>query len=220
MSLKLVIFDFDGTIIDTETAWFKAFSDLYQNYNCKLNIKDWLKCVGTDEKHFNPYDELNKLLDKKIDNDIMKSYVNQRFEYYFNKLELREGILELLKFLQNSRIKIAIASSSSINWVGKILDERNLTNFFSYVATSEDVTNVKPSPELYNNVLEHYRCLPSECLVIEDSLNGALASLSTNIRTFVILNEVTKHSSFPNNLSKFNSIKDIDFSSIIDLYYK
>ena len=53
--MKAIIFDFDGTIIDTETAWYVVFKNAYEQYGVDLSLETYSQCLGTSLESFNPY---------------------------------------------------------------------------------------------------------------------------------------------------------------------
>ncbi|WKL03205.1 HAD family phosphatase [Paenibacillus amylolyticus] len=65
--IKALVFDFDGTIIDTETAWYIAFRDAYKEHGVDLTLEMYSQCIGTSLKTFNPYEYLITDLNLPID---------------------------------------------------------------------------------------------------------------------------------------------------------
>src|SRR5699024_9043409 len=111
-------------------------------------------------------------------------------------------------------LKIALCSSSHYAWVHKHLNHLNLYDYFDYFITQDDVSKIKPDPELYLKTLDTLDIKPSEAIVFEDSLNSLLSAQQANIPVVLVPNPLTKHILFENYFLNFNSMK---FKNLIDL---
>ena len=67
MTIKGLIFDFDGLIIDTETPIYQSWQELYQSYGYELPVQKWSKLIGTAEAIFDPADDLDQLVGRRLD---------------------------------------------------------------------------------------------------------------------------------------------------------
>ena len=65
--IKAVIFDFDGLILDTETPWFHAYREMFEELGAQLPLEQWAKVIGTNFDHFNPFDYLEQQIGRKVD---------------------------------------------------------------------------------------------------------------------------------------------------------
>src|SRR5699024_34621 len=102
----------------------------------------------------------------------------------------------------------------------KHLNHLNLYDYFDYFITQDDVSKIKPDPELYLKTLDTLDIKPSEAIVFEDSLNGLLSAQQANIPVVLVPNPVTKHIPFENYFLKFNLIKDNNLTVIIIIVSK
>ena len=211
--IKALIFDFDGLVFDTETYDLESFKLLYSRYETSFPLEQWLVSVGT-KLHFNPYEKLLteqpilKLDDLRKERlDIYKSIIHNQSP--------RDGVIEYIQEARKHQLQIALASSSTKDWVMYHLNCIQLQNEFDCIYTADDVLEVKPSPELYQKVLKHFNILPSEALVFEDSPNGSLAAIRAGIKCIVVPNEVTKNMEFDSQIS--GKIKSMEVISLEDL---
>ncbi|MEH7744542.1 HAD family hydrolase, partial [Neobacillus drentensis] len=148
MAIKAVIFDFDGTIIDTETIWFQVFEELLkEKFNIDLPLEEFAKSIGTTDEAFFQYIEVQTGM--KIDEKEINQLARERFLEKRGILEVREGVVEKLEEAKELGYRIGLASSSSREWVEGFLRQFNLWEYFSVVKTREDVVKVKPDPALY-----------------------------------------------------------------------
>ncbi|QIZ06746.1 HAD family hydrolase [Priestia megaterium] len=214
MAIKAVIFDFDGTIIDTETIWYQVFEELLQEkFNIELPLEEFAKSIGTTDEGFFQY--LEAQTGMKVDSKKINKLAHERFLEKKGILEVREGVVEKLEEARELRLMIGLASSSSREWVEGFLRQFQLWDYFSVIKTREDVVKVKPDPALYLKALEELQVEPQEALAIEDSLNGALAAIEAGMRCIVIPNQVTSFLTFHEKTIRSESFVDFSLKQII-----
>jgi len=214
MPIKAVIFDFDGTIIDTETIWFQVFEELLkEKFNIDLPLEEFAKSIGTTDEAFFQYIEAQTGM--KIDEKEINQLARERFLEKREILEVREGVVEKLEEAKELGYRIGLASSSSREWVEGFLRQFNLWEYFSVVKTREDVVKVKPDPALYLKALEDMQVEPHDALAIEDSLNGAMAAIEAGMKCIVIPNQVTSFLTFHEKTIRSESFGDFSFKQII-----
>lgn len=108
--VKAFIFDFDGLIVDTETPWYYAFRDIYEEHGVELGLELWSKNVGTSFEEFHPFLYLEQALQKKIDHDHIKLLSEQKYEVYLGQAAILPGVYELLQSAREKGIQLAVAS--------------------------------------------------------------------------------------------------------------
>lgn len=220
MMLKAIIFDFDGTIIDTETAWYVAFREAYKKHGVELTLEMYSQCIGTSLKSFNPYEYLSTHMNLPIDLAAFRAEVQQRHSELMGLELIRPGVLEYLKEAKAAGIKIGLASSSPMEWVEKYLRQLGIYDHFECIRTADFVKNVKPDPELYLQALQELGVEASEALAIEDSPNGAKAAAAAGIRSIVTPNAITKLLPFEPHDHKFETLADFPFREAVSLFQK
>ncbi len=215
--IKALIFDFDGTIIDTETPWYYALRDRYKSYGVELTIEQYSQCVGTSLHQFNPYTYLMTELGLPIDEEEFRAVVHRDHAELMGKEKIRSGVMEYLEAAKAAGLKIGLASSSKRSWIERHLDELGIGHYFECMATADDVSNVKPNPELYRLALQGLGVEPGEAVAVEDSPNGARAAAAAGMHCIIVPNELTRLLSFDEgNLNKHaESLTDVDFDELI-----
>ena len=108
-------FDFDGLIVDTETIWFHSFRDAVREYGGELPLEEFAKCIGTTDEVLYTY--LNDQLKEKFNKSALKEKVATLHKEKMRILEARDGVKEYLEEAKEMGLKIALASSSSREWV-------------------------------------------------------------------------------------------------------
>ena len=151
--IKAVIFDFDGTIIDTETAWFEIYRTLLkEDHQFDLSLEEFVKIVGTTNETL--FDFIDQSLESPLDRNGFTEKAQEQFLKIKDGLVLRDGFLEILESIKDSGVQLALASSSTRDWVVGFLNQHGLTDYFPVIFTAEDVEEVKPNPALYVKTLE------------------------------------------------------------------
>ncbi|WP_040978772.1 HAD family hydrolase [Oceanobacillus jeddahense] len=217
--IKGVIFDFDGLILDTETAWYHAFKKVLQSqFQFELPLEEFVKSVGSDDKQFYPY--LQKELGNQLNiADIQNQAANLHTEYIRNE-KAREGVNDYLQAAKEAGLAIALATSSHTSWATSHLNNLNLLSYFDHVVTKDMVDRVKPAPDLFLKALEKLELESHEAVVFEDSLNGLIAAQEINIPTVIVPNPVTASLPFENYHLKLNSMADMPLQEVIKTLHK
>lgn len=192
--LRAVVFDFDGTIFDTETREFAHWQQLYRTHGRELSLTDWQRGIGTWDA-FDPWLGLPEHV--QADRENVRSALHGRIVADLAEQDLRPGVREVLEGVRGAGLRLALATSSDWAWVGRWLEQHALAHLFDAVATRDDVRRVKPDPELYLLAAERLGLHASECLAVEDSLNGATAAVAAGMPVVVVPNEVTRTQPFP-----------------------
>lgn len=218
--IKALIFDFDGTIIDTETAWFVAFQEAYKEHGVELTRELYSQCIGTSLNIFDPYEYLITEKNIPLDREAFRSTIHQRHTNLMENEKIRPGVLEYLDAAKEAGLRIGLASSSSLKWVEKYLDQLHIREYFECIRTSDHVTHVKPDPELYIQTLACLQVKADEAIAIEDSLHGARAAAAAGMHCVVTPNEITSFMEFDPAFHRVNSLSDVDFVQLVNHIFR
>ncbi|GMA15815.1 HAD family hydrolase [Deinococcus metallilatus] len=192
--LRALIFDFDGTILDTETREFHHWQVLYRTHGRELALSDWQRGVGTWDA-FDPWAGLPEHV--QADRERVRAGLHERILADIAEQDLRPGVRAVLEEVRAAGLRLALATSSDRAWVTRWMAQHDLLDLFEVLATRDDVRRVKPDPELYVLAAGRLGLRPEECLAVEDSLNGATAALAAGLRVVVVPNDVTRTQPFP-----------------------
>ncbi|ALC83508.1 MULTISPECIES: HAD family hydrolase [Bacillus] len=214
--IKAIIFDFDGTIIDTETAWYVAFRDAYKEHGVELTLEKYSECLGTSLHSFNPYTYLSTHHNIAIDLDEFREAIQSRHTELMEKEAIRLGVLDYLKAAKAAGLKIGLATSSHMEWVEKYVNQLGIADYFDCFSTADDVENVKPDPAVYLKALDHLGVEASEAIAIEDSPNGARAAVKAGIHTVVIKNTITEQLPFSTGHHTIDSLESHELDELIE----
>jgi beta-phosphoglucomutase len=195
--LRVVIFDFDGVITDSEVLHLRSFNKVLAQYGVEISTKDYYK----DYLGLSDLDCFKALIDKKVLQKPTKGIENLAKEKneVFEKLaktegRIIEGVRDFLQMLRQNNIPMAICSGALLVEIELVLEQARLRSFFEVIVSAEFVKKGKPSPEgclLTLRKLNHGRqnlILPNQCIVIEDSHWGLTAAKAAGMHTIAVTN--------------------------------
>ncbi|URN94849.1 MAG: HAD family hydrolase [Candidatus Pristimantibacillus lignocellulolyticus] len=214
--IRAIVFDFDGLIIDTETLEYEVLQQIYKEYEVELLIETYAQNIGTNMGEFNPYTNLADLSKQDLDAQFIKTLHRERLHLVLPSLVLREGVMDYIHQAKQMNMKIALATSSNRKWIDEFFTRYDLHQYFDYICTSDDVTNVKPNPELYLRALSLLGVEGHEAIAFEDSHNGSLAAVAAGIHCVAVPNPVTQHFTFEHCSLILTSMAQFTLSEVID----
>jgi putative hydrolase of the HAD superfamily len=190
--IKALLFDFDGLILDTETPEVVAWQEVYARYGIEFPVRLWGKIVGGNgSKDFDPVAYLSEKSGQPIDANLMRADKRVRDRELISYQAILPGVREYLAAAWIRGLRLAIASSSTHEWVDAHLKRLGLWDSFDAIICIEDAPRAKPNPDLFLKALETLGVLPEEALVFEDSPNGVIAAKAAGIRVIAVPNPVT-----------------------------
>lgn len=213
--IKAIVFDFDGTILDTETPDYHCWRTLFENHGSELEHEVWCQVVGTTWDHFNPFDHLEKKIGRPVNREELRELHKQKFHELVTKQVPMPGVESVLATAQELGLKLAVASSSQRYWVEGHLDRLGLIHHFEVLMTADDVERVKPDPALYTQAVAALGVKPAEAIAFEDSLNGVKAAKAAGIYCIAIPNSVTHKMDFSQADHRVNSLSELDIQAIL-----
>lgn len=218
MSLKGLIFDFDGLILDTEMPKYQAWMEIYQEHNQALDLAEYAKCIGSSNLHFDPLTALVQISGDKIDISAVRQKHQKRELELVNKEMVLPGISDLLREAREKHLALAIASSSDRPWVINHLTRLNLIDYFDIVVTENEVNRVKPFPDLFQTALRELGLKPGEAVVFEDSPNGFIAAKDAGLFVFGVPNPITVQLDLSRADHILPSLKGIDLEHLLFIF--
>lgn len=193
MKLRAIFFDFDGTILDTETPEYVAWKEIYAAHGQDLSLELWATGVGVSvaENPFDPYAHLEQRIGRELDREAIGIERRQRFQYLMLQEKPRPGIIAYLDEAERRGIPCAVVSSSGRTWVRGYLEKLGLLHRFAFTRTADEVTHAKPNPELYLSALATLKISAGEAIAIEDAPNGIKAAKAAGLFCIATPNPLT-----------------------------
>lgn len=178
---KLVIFDMDGLIFDTERLFMRELTKVMEKYGYTLTEEIYIRLLGLSDKALMdkmteaygrdyPFEEISKITRENV----TKCAEN-------GDLTIKSGIPELLEFLKGEGIPCTVASSTASEYVEKYLRIAGIDGFFSDITGGDCVKRSKPYPDVFEKAREKFGVNASEALIMEDSENGITAAYRAGI---------------------------------------
>ena len=194
--IQAIVFDFDGLILDTETSIFESWREVYREHGCDLNYQFWAKTVGVAPGMYDLTDDLAKCLGHPVDAESINAQQQAREAELVAVLEPLPGVADYLVAAEALGLRLAIASSSDMDWVGGHLARLGWLDRFEVIRTIDIVKVSKPKPDLYLAALEGLSVEAANALALEDSPIGATAAINAGIFTVAVPNQITRHYDF------------------------
>ncbi|MCE7784799.1 HAD family hydrolase [Staphylococcus xylosus] len=208
---KAVVFDFDGTIIDTEKHLFEIINKhLIQHNSEEISLDFYRQSIGGAATELHSY--LEAQLGK---NDKEKVYLEHNETSV--TLPIFNEMHQLMEYCKKRHIPMAIATSSYREDIQPTFDSLGLNEYIDVIVGREDVEAIKPNPDPYLTAVQRLNYNPANCLAIEDSVNGATAAITAGLDVIVNTNDMTE-------LQDFSHIaytgKDLSADEIIALCFE
>lgn len=193
--IEAFVFDFDGLIIDTEWCEYRSICDQFERYGLTYDIAHFQQFVGSAWPT-GWVAELQSGCSVTLDADELIATRRARRDELLADHGLLPGVVELLDLAAANGIALAVASSSSRDWVEPHLDRLGLLERFAAVFTRNDVAQAKPAPDLYTAAHSALGARPGATIAFEDSFNGCTAAKAAGLRCVVVPNRVTRVQDF------------------------
>ena len=168
---KAIIFDLDGTLIDSMDVWSDIDKEFFKMHDLPFE-EDYQKEIGHKGlKEIAAYTKTRYNL-KEIEDEIISIWLDMAKEAYAYKIPLKEGVKSFLEYLQSKNIKMGIATSNSLELTELVLKHHDIYKYFSKVVTVNELKTNKGSPDIYLHISNSFGLTPNECIVFEDLLVG------------------------------------------------
>jgi len=184
--IRALIFDFDGLIIDSETAISATWIELYARYGLPFPEHLFRRMVGTREFDGLLWSDLAEKTGLALDLATLEPARRARGVELANRLQPLPGVITHLDAAADAGLSLAVASSSSSWWVSAHLERLGLAERFSAVCTRELAGRSKPDPGVYLAALELLGVAADEALAFEDSQAGIAAAKAAGLRAVAV----------------------------------
>ncbi len=189
--IDAVIFDLDGTLVDSMWMWEAIDIEYLSRFNIDFpsDLQRSIEGMSFSEtaiyfkERFNLPDSLDQ---------IKSDWNKMAWDKYLHEVPLKEGVREFLEFIKSQNIPAGIATSNSRELVDLIIDKHSIGDYFLSIRTSCEVDKGKPSPDIYLLVAKDLMVEPKKCLVFEDVIQGAMAGKNAGMKVCAVYDKFSE----------------------------
>lgn len=182
-----MIFDCDGTLVDSERLARRAWTTVLSDYGITVGDHDYAAVVGkTYPNVHGHFSTLGELPDAEA---LWPVFALKLFELIDNELEIFPDAVRLAQELRAERVPLAVASGSARERLDRTLRSAQLVDLFDVTVAGDEVARAKPMPDGFLMAAERLGVDPLDCIVVEDSPTGVAAGRAAGMRTVAVVRE-------------------------------
>ena len=183
-NVKLVIFDMDGLMLDSESVYLKNAIETLEEMGFEADRDLIIATMGLR------WDITAKMYEERypVSFEDFQKQLRIHQEAYLKKhpYEKKKGLIDLLDYLKEKGIAMAVATSTHQPSVNKRLKDAQIFDYFDHIVSGDEITEGKPSPQIYRKVLEKTGIDKDNALVFEDSGYGLASAYNAGIRCIIV----------------------------------
>lgn len=183
-SVKAVVFDFDGLVLDTEGPVYHSWREVFEEAGADLSFEEWVLTIGRAD-HPDPAELLAERTGRPLDDAVRVARKARRDELLAAE-EVLPGVHHWLDDADRLGLALGVASSSAEDWVTAHLERLGLVDRFACLSCFDGRLRSKPAPDLYLAACDSLGVAPADALAVEDSPNGLAAAAAAGLRTVAV----------------------------------
>ncbi len=213
MALDALVFDFDGLIVDTEWPEYRSVAEVFEDHGLTFPPQDWVHVIGSSWD-VDWVGDLEGRLGRPVDRDALQARRRARSRELRVDLAPLPGVVELIDAAAAAGVALAVASSSSRDWVEGQLELLGLLERFALTRCLDDVERAKPAPDLYLAACTALGVDPARALALEDSANGTTAAKAAGMSCVAVPNRLTRYLDLSHADLVVESLAHLDVSTL------
>ncbi|MCL2559213.1 MAG: HAD family phosphatase [Turicibacter sp.] len=207
--LKCIIFDMDGTLVDSEKVYLTGYKKTFAKFNVAIADEKLQRFSGlSGEDELNTIDEYTN--DRAISEQILTEMIAYaESEFAANRVELKSGAVSLLDYCKQLGLKVGLATSSYEEHARSMLKSLGIIHYFDFFVFGDEISIPKPDPMIFRTAARRSGHQRDECLVIEDSLAGVTAATKARLSVVQIADDIDPIHFANYNVDALSEIKPI-----------
>jgi HAD superfamily hydrolase (TIGR01509 family) len=214
--IDAIVFDFDGTILDTEAVEFESIQHVFAAHNSHITVHEWAPAIGAISGLDWP-----ALLEQRtplpVDRHAVRQQQRSRQRELMPLSRPRPGVLELMDAADQADVPMGIASNAPRRWVEHHTERLGIRSRFASILGVDDVTHGKPHPELYLASCSALGARPSRSVAIEDSSPGVQAAIAAGLFCVAVPTELTSHVVLHPDAHRLESLANVTYADLVRL---
>lgn len=184
--IELVIFDMDGLMFDTERISYRSWKESIENLGYEYSMEIFMGTLGRGELEIGDY--YRGIYGEDFPYESVLEDRMHRMSRIVNEEGLveKDGLRDILSFLEEKNIRKAVATSSSKDRAYSMLTKAGIKDLFEYIICGDEVIKSKPDPYIFAKVAKELECDVDKVVVLEDSEYGVLAASRAGMLPIVI----------------------------------
>ncbi|MBN2662653.1 MAG: HAD family phosphatase [Bacteroidales bacterium] len=184
-NIKAVIFDMDGLLVNSEPLWQQAEIKVFNKIGIKLSANECKQFQGIRIEDVVPMLIKKYNYNFKTADEIVLDIVNEMLILLEN-VEVLPGVIDCIEYYFEQKIPMAIASSSKMVMINKVVDRMKIRDKITLLHSAEFEKAGKPEPDIFLSAAKMLNILPEKCLVFEDSIFGVQAAIKAGMKVIAI----------------------------------
>ena len=187
----MLIFDFDGTMLDTEWPAYRSWAEIWEEHGHELTIPDWARRIGTHHT-LDALAELEDRVGRGLDPEL-RDRRKTRKNALTDDTPLNPGVGAWLDDAERLGVPVGIASSSPPEWIAHHLERLDLTHRIGCIACCDGTLPTKPDPSSFRHAVAQLGGDPSQSVAVEDSEHGVNAAAAAGLFVVAVPHRLTTH---------------------------
>ena len=189
--MKAIIFDLDGTLVDSMKYWRSVSRDFMKTKGIDIEdeIQHKMTTMNLDAslKYLKDYYKLEESFE-----ELMRDFSRTVEDFYRNKVETKEGCLEILEYFKDQGMKVVIGTSTAAHFANIVIEKYGIDKFIDGLYTADSVGHLKAEEKFYTSIVEELGERPEDVFLVDDSYLALRTGKKAGLEVIGIYDENSK----------------------------